>query len=71
MILVFYIINDINRCFPFIPLVVLASFKMISYREQSNKEQSNKEQSNKEQSNKNNQIKNNQKISFDEKSCRF
>ena len=66
MILVFYIINDINRCFPFIPLVVLASFKMISYREQSNKEQSNKEQSNKEQSNKNNQ-----KISFDEKSCRF
>lgn len=56
MILVFYIINDINRCFPFIPLVVLASFKMISYREQSNKEQSNK---------------NNQKISFDEKSCRF
>ena len=50
MILVFYIINDINRCFPFIPLVVLASFKMISNREQSNKEQSNKEQSNKEQS---------------------
>ena len=28
-----------RRCFPFIP-VVLASFKMISYREQSNKEQS-------------------------------